>query len=46
KTVTEGLVKAIAEEVAVQRHKGISYGANGVQTAHTAAVAITLNKRA
>lgn len=46
KTVTEGLVKAIAEEVASQRHKGISYGANGLQTAHATSVAITLNKRA
>ena len=46
KTVTEGLVRAIAEEVASQRHKGVSYGANGTQTAHAASVAITLNKRA
>ncbi|HEY3950598.1 flagellar basal body protein [Phenylobacterium sp.] len=46
KTVTEGLVRAIAEEVASQRHKGVSYGANGVQSPAGAAVAITLNKRA
>ena len=45
KTVTEGLVRAIAEEVANQRQKGQSYGANA--TASTAgATAITLNKRA
>jgi len=45
KTVTEGLVRAIAEEVANQRQKGVSYGANA--TASTAnATAITLNKRA
>ncbi|HEX5264941.1 MAG TPA: flagellar basal body protein [Phenylobacterium sp.] len=46
KTVTEGLVRAIAEEVAHQRQKGVSYGANGVQSPVAAAVAITLNKRA
>lgn len=46
KTVTEGLVKAIAEEVARQRQKGVSYGANGVQAQNTSAVAITLNRRA
>lgn len=46
KTVTEGLVRAIAEEVASQRQKGVSYGANARQTANTASVAITLNKRA
>ena len=46
KTVTEGLVRAIAEEVACQRQKGVSYGANGVQNQKTSAVAITLNKRA
>jgi hypothetical protein len=45
KTVTEGLVRAIAEEVANQRQKGQSYGADA--TASTAgATAITLNKRA
>jgi hypothetical protein len=45
KTVTEGLVRAIAEEVANQRQKGRSYGADA--TASTAgATAITLNKRA
>jgi hypothetical protein len=46
KTVTEGLVRAIAEEVAGQRNRGISYGANGTQTTHATSVAITLNKRA
>ena len=46
KTVTEGLVRAIAEEVASQRHKGSSYGASGLQTPTAAATAITLNKRA
>lgn len=46
KTVTEGLVRAIAEEVASQRHKGSSYGSGGLQTPSAAATAITLNKRA
>jgi hypothetical protein len=46
KIVTEGLVRAIAEEVASQRHKGASYGAGGLQTPSAAATAITLNKRA
>jgi hypothetical protein len=46
KTVTEGLVRAIAEEVASQRQKGISYGSNGTQNRAAAATAITLNKRA
>jgi hypothetical protein len=46
KTVTEGLVRAIAEEVASQRQKGVSYGANGTQSPVAAATAITLNKRA
>ena len=45
KTVTEGLVRAIAEEVANQRQKGVSYDADGI--APTAgATAITLNQRA
>ena len=46
KTVTEGLVRAIAEEVASQRQKGVSYGAKGTQSPAAAATAITLNKRA
>ena len=46
KTVTEGLVRAIAEEIAGQRQKGVSYGAGGRQNQATAATAITLNKRA
>lgn len=43
KTVTEGLVKAIAEEVASQRSAGLGYG--GLSTAG-AATAITLNQSA
>ena len=46
KTVTEGLVRAIAEEVASQRHQGTTYGAGGQQSPTAAATAITLNKRA
>ena len=46
KTVTEGLVRAIAEEVAAQRTQGSTYGAGGMQSAGATATAITLNKRA
>lgn len=46
RTVTEGLVKCIADEVAAQRTKGISYGATGTQNPAAMATAITLNKRA
>ena len=45
KTVTEGLVRAIAEEVANQRQKGVSYGANATAS-QAGATAITLNQRA
>ena len=46
RTVTEGLVKCIADEVAAQRNKSVVYGATGTQNAGPAATAITLNKRA
>lgn len=46
RTVTEGLVKCIADEVASQRTQGSTYGASGAQAAPGAATAITLNKRA
>jgi hypothetical protein len=46
RTVTEGLVKCIADEVAAQRTQGSTYGASGAQSAPGAATAITLNKRA
>ena len=46
RTVTEGLVRAIADEVAAQRTKGSSYDAGGQQGPGAAATAITLNKRA
>lgn len=45
KTVTEGLVRAIADEVAAQRLKGATYGP-GASAPKAAATAITLNKRA
>ena len=45
KTVTEGLVRAIAEEVSSQRQKGSTYGP-GAATTIAPATAITLNKRA
>jgi len=46
RTVTEGLVRCIAEEVANQRTKATVYGASGMQTGGASATAITLNKRA
>lgn len=46
RTVTEGLVKAIADEVANQRSKGVSYGATGRTSSDGTATAITLNRRA
>jgi hypothetical protein len=46
RTVTEGLVKCIAEEVASQRSQASVYGASGLQSAGPTATAITLNKRA
>ena len=46
RTVTEGLVKCIAEEVASQRSKASVYGSSGMQSAGPTATAITLNKRA
>ncbi|MDB5441901.1 MAG: flbY [Phenylobacterium sp.] len=48
KIVTEGLVRAIAEEVAAQRHKGsAAYGPSGERTDKPSdGSAITLNKRA
>lgn len=45
KTVTEGLVRAIAEEVASQRDQRAGYGPTAIAT-QAAATAITLNKRA
>jgi hypothetical protein len=46
KTITEGLVRAIAEEVAVQRDKSATYGPGAEKAPAAAAKAITLNKRA
>jgi predicted RNA-binding protein YlqC (UPF0109 family) len=46
RTITEGLVRCIAEEVASQRQQASVYGASGQQSAAAAATAITLNKRA
>ena len=44
KTVTEGLVKAIAEEIATKRGGGQAYGPAGAR--RTPATAITLNRQA
>lgn len=46
KTITEGLVRAIAEEVASQRSQATGYGPGSARAAAGAATAITLNKRA
>lgn len=46
RTVTEGLVKAIAEEVASQRAGSASYGPGGAAPGRGHATAITLNRRA
>jgi hypothetical protein len=46
KTVTEGLVRAIAEEVAAQRSRSESYGPGATVAAPSAGIAITLNRRA
>lgn len=46
RTVTEGLVKCIADEVAAQRTQGSTYGSTGRQAPGASATAITLNKRA
>jgi hypothetical protein len=46
RTVTEGLVRCIAEEVASQRKQTSAYNAGGQQSAGPTATAITLNKRA
>ena len=46
KTVTEGLVRAIAEEVASKRNTGSGYGRGGAAAPAASATSITLNKRA
>lgn len=46
KTVTEGLVRAIADEVAGQRRQMSSYGPGATTNAPAAATAITLNQTA
>lgn len=46
RTVTEGLVRAIADEVAAQRSKGVSYGPSARTSTTGTATAITLNRRA
>jgi len=46
KHVTEGLVRAIADEVASQRAQGATYGPGAASAPLSAATAITLNRRA
>ena len=45
KTITEGLIRAIAEEVSAQRHAVTGYGRKGLQ-APKPATAVALNRRA
>ena len=45
KTITEGLVRAVAEEISAQRNQGASYGPTA-RPKTTPAASITLNKRA
>ena len=46
KTITEGLVHAIAHEVATQRNKGAAYGPTGGKPNPAPVTAVTLNQRA
>ena len=46
KTVSEGLVRAIADEVASKRTTGTGYAPGGVAAAPAPATSITLNQRA
>ena len=46
RTITEGLVHTIANEVAAQRNTGSGYGPNAGPSAPGSATSITLNKRA
>jgi hypothetical protein len=46
KTISEGLVHAIAHEVAAQRNRGASYGPTGGKPNPAAVTAVTLNQRA
>jgi hypothetical protein len=46
KTITEGLVHAIAHEVAHQRTRGAAYGPDGAKPNPAAVTAVTLDRRA
>jgi hypothetical protein len=46
KTVTEGLVQAVAEEIASQRTANAAYGPRGAKARPASAAPITLNQRA
>jgi hypothetical protein len=46
KTITEGLVQAIAHEVAAERTKGAAYGPTGGKPNPGPVTAVTLNQRA
>ena len=46
RTITEGLVRAIADEVSAQRSETVGYGANGARGAGSGPTAIAFNQRA
>jgi hypothetical protein len=46
KTITEGIVHAVAEEIASKRATGAGYGPSAAAATATAGKAMTLNKRA
>jgi hypothetical protein len=46
KTITEGLVHAIATEISNQRSANTGYGPAGVKPRNNAATAVTLNRHA
>lgn len=46
RSITEGIVRAVANEVAATKATGVGYGDSAAAATHTAATAVTLNKRA
>jgi hypothetical protein len=46
KSITEGIVRAVANEVASGKATGVGYGDSAAAATRTAATAVTLNKRA
>ena len=46
RSVTEGIVRAVANEVAATKATGVGYGDSAAAASHAVATAVTLNKRA